>query len=184
MLSHGFLTGALFLMVGFLYERTHTRQIADMGALAKPLPIAAGFFLFFAFGSLGLPGLSGFVGEFLSLLGRLRVLALAGGGRRPRRDPRRRLPALDVPAHDVQRPRRRRGQAARSGSRTSALREIVSLVPLVVFVIWLGVYPQDVPRVPARAGAGDPPPRHAVAARRERGHGALAQLVDAARGLF
>ena len=69
MVSHGVLTGALFLMVGFIYERTHTRLIADMGSLAKPMPIAAGFLLFFAFGSLGLPGLSGFVGEFLSLFG-------------------------------------------------------------------------------------------------------------------
>ena len=69
MLSHGFLTGALFLLVGFLYERTHTRQIAEMSQLAKPLPITAGFLLFFTLGSLGLPGLSGFVGEFLSLLG-------------------------------------------------------------------------------------------------------------------
>ncbi len=69
MFSHGLLTGALFLMVGYMYERTHTRQIADLGQLAKPLPIMAGFFLFFVFGSLGLPGLSGFVGEFLSLLG-------------------------------------------------------------------------------------------------------------------
>ena len=69
MFSHGLLTGALFLMVGYLYERTHTRQIADMALLARPLPIMAGFFLFFAFGSAGLPGLSGFVGEFLSLLG-------------------------------------------------------------------------------------------------------------------
>ena len=56
-------------MVGYLYERTHTRQIADLSQLAKPLPIMAGFFLFFVFGSAGLPGLSGFVGEFLSLLG-------------------------------------------------------------------------------------------------------------------
>ena len=69
MFSHGLLTGALFLMVGYMYERTHTRQIADMALLARPMPIMAGFFLFFVFGSAGLPGLSGFVGEFLSLLG-------------------------------------------------------------------------------------------------------------------
>ena len=56
-------------MVGFLYERTHTRADRRHEPLAKPLPIAAGFLLFFALGSLGLPGLSGFVGEFLSLLG-------------------------------------------------------------------------------------------------------------------
>jgi NADH-quinone oxidoreductase subunit M len=69
MFNHGILTGALFLLVGYLYERTHTRQIAEMGMLATPLPVFAGFFLFFTLGSLGLPGLNGFVGEFLSLLG-------------------------------------------------------------------------------------------------------------------
>ena len=69
MFSHGLLTGALFLMVGFLYERLHTREIADMGGLAGPFPVMAGFLLFFTLASLGLPGLSGFVGEFLSLVG-------------------------------------------------------------------------------------------------------------------
>ena len=90
MFSHGLLTGALFLLVGFLYERTHTRQIADMGRLAKPMPILAGFFLFFALGSLGLPGLSGFVGEFLSLLGLFHYSHWLAALRRPRRHPRRR----------------------------------------------------------------------------------------------
>ncbi|MCL4473950.1 MAG: NADH-quinone oxidoreductase subunit M [Actinobacteria bacterium] len=69
MFSHGLLTGALFLMVGFMYERLHTREIADMGGLAGPFPVMAGFLLFFTLASLGLPGLSGFVGEFLSLVG-------------------------------------------------------------------------------------------------------------------
>lgn len=69
MFSHGLLTGALFLLVGYLYERLHTREIAEMGGLAAPFPVMAALLLFFALGSLGLPGLSGFVGEFLSLLG-------------------------------------------------------------------------------------------------------------------
>ncbi|MHB0867388.1 MAG: complex I subunit 4 family protein [Thermoleophilia bacterium] len=69
MFSHGLLTGALFMMVGFLYERMHTREISDMGGLAGPWPVMAGFLLFFTLASLGLPGLSGFVGEFLSLVG-------------------------------------------------------------------------------------------------------------------
>ncbi|MBE0428700.1 MAG: NADH-quinone oxidoreductase subunit M [Thermoleophilia bacterium] len=69
MFSHGLLTGALFLMVGYLYERMHTRQISEMGGLAGPFPVMAAFLLFFVLASLGLPGLSGFVGEFLSLVG-------------------------------------------------------------------------------------------------------------------
>jgi len=69
MFSHGLLTGALFLMVGFMYERMHTREISEMGGLAGPFPWMAAVLLFFTLASLGLPGLSGFVGEFLSLVG-------------------------------------------------------------------------------------------------------------------
>ncbi len=69
MISHGILTGALFMMVGFFYDRTHTRLIKDYGGMAKPMPVAAAFFSLFVVGSLGLPGLSGFVGEFLILVG-------------------------------------------------------------------------------------------------------------------
>jgi NADH-quinone oxidoreductase subunit M len=67
--NHGLTTGALFLLVGMIYDRRHTKQIADFGGLAKPAPILAGFFLFTAFASIGLPGLNGFVGEFMVLLG-------------------------------------------------------------------------------------------------------------------
>ncbi|MCZ7663437.1 MAG: NADH-quinone oxidoreductase subunit M [Thermoleophilia bacterium] len=69
MVNHGILTGALFQMVGFFYERTHTREIKDYGGMARPLPVAAAFFSLFVLGSLGLPGLNGFIGEFLILLG-------------------------------------------------------------------------------------------------------------------
>ena len=140
MLSHGFLTGALFLLVGFLYERTHTRQIAEMSQLAKPLPITAGFLLFFTLGSLGLPGLSGFVGEFLSLLGLFAyakwVAAIAAIGV---------ILAACYLLWMFQRVMfNDRGDAdyfPRDGLRDLRLREIVSLVPLVVFAVWLGVYP-------------------------------------------
>ena len=111
MFSHGILTGALFLMVGFFYERTHTRQIADMSSLAKPLPIAGRLPPVLRLRLAGPARAERLRRRVPQPPRRLRVLALAGGGRRPRRDPRRRLPALDVPAHDVQRPRRRRGQA-------------------------------------------------------------------------
>ncbi|HEX3264442.1 MAG TPA: NADH-quinone oxidoreductase subunit M [Candidatus Limnocylindrales bacterium] len=69
MVNHGLITGALFLLVGVIYERTHDRTIAKMGGLAALTPVWAVTFGFFVFASAGLPALSGFVGEFLTLLG-------------------------------------------------------------------------------------------------------------------
>ena len=69
MISHGLSTGALFLLVGMLYERRHTREITDFGGLAATAPVYSGLFLIVALSSLGLPGLNGFVGEFLVILG-------------------------------------------------------------------------------------------------------------------
>ena len=69
MISHGVTTGALFLLVGVIYERTHDRQIAHMGGLNGRLPRYAAIFGLFTFASIGLPGLSGFIGEFLVVLG-------------------------------------------------------------------------------------------------------------------
>jgi NADH-quinone oxidoreductase subunit M len=69
MINHGLSTGALFLLIGFLYERRHTRQIAAFGGLAKQVPVMAGLWLVVSLSSLALPGLNGFVGEFPILLG-------------------------------------------------------------------------------------------------------------------
>ncbi len=69
MINHGLITGALFLLVGVIYERTHDRTIAKMGGLAALTPVYAATFGFFVFASAGLPALSGFVGEFLTLVG-------------------------------------------------------------------------------------------------------------------
>jgi NADH-quinone oxidoreductase subunit M len=69
MVNHGLSTGALFLLVGMLYERRHTRQISDFGGIAKPMPVYAAFFGLVTMSSIGLPALNGFVGEFLILLG-------------------------------------------------------------------------------------------------------------------
>jgi NADH-quinone oxidoreductase subunit M len=69
MVNHGLITGALFLLVGVIYERTHDRTISKMGGLAALTPVYAATFGFFVFASAGLPGLSGFVGEFLALVG-------------------------------------------------------------------------------------------------------------------
>jgi NADH-quinone oxidoreductase subunit M len=69
MVNHGLSTGALFLLVGMIYERRHTRQIAELGGLQKAAPIMAFVFTVVMLSSIGLPGLNGFVGEFLILLG-------------------------------------------------------------------------------------------------------------------
>lgn len=73
MISHGFISAALFLCVGVVYDRTHRRDIAFFGGLARIMPIFAVFFLFFTMGNVGLPGTSGFVGEFLTLISAFQV---------------------------------------------------------------------------------------------------------------
>ncbi|TMB49259.1 MAG: NADH-quinone oxidoreductase subunit M [Chloroflexi bacterium] len=79
MISHGVTTGALFLLVGVIYERTHDRLIAHMGGLNGKLPQYAAIFGLFTFASIGLPGLSGFIGEFLVLLGTFRFNGIVAG---------------------------------------------------------------------------------------------------------
>ena len=69
MVSHGLTTGALFAIVGMMYDRTHTREISDYSGLMKTVPVLSGAFLIATFASVGLPGFSGFVGEFLAMLG-------------------------------------------------------------------------------------------------------------------
>lgn len=69
MVNHGLSTGALFLLVGMIYERRHTRLISDFGGLARQVPVFTTFFMIITLSSIGLPGLNGFVGEFLILLG-------------------------------------------------------------------------------------------------------------------
>ena len=181
MFNHGILTGALFLLVGFLYERTHTREISQMGLLARPLPLLAAFTLFFALGSLGLPGLNGFVGEFLSLLGLFQYshwLAAVGG-----------IGVILAAAYLLWMYQRiwfnDRGDAAVKPSfslRDFGVREIACLVPLVVFAVWAGVYPNtflNFLHVPVREVLDRVLPSLAQA------HGGgLAQLVDFTKGLF
>ncbi len=73
MVNHGLSTGALFLLIGFLYERRHTREISEFGGIAKPMPVFAALFGIIMMSSIGLPSLNGFVGEFLILLGTFAV---------------------------------------------------------------------------------------------------------------
>ena len=138
MVNHGILTGALFQMVGFFYERTHTRQIKDYGGMARPLPVAAAFFSLFVLGSLGLPGLNGFVGEFLILLGvfqYMKVFAVIAS-----------IGIILGAAYLLW-----MYQRTMFGELTNkkwldlkdlSLREIVTLVPLAAMAVVIGVWPQ------------------------------------------
>jgi NADH-quinone oxidoreductase subunit M len=77
MVNHGISTGALFLLVGVIYERAHTRGVKDFGGLAKIMPVYATIFLIVTLSSIGLPGTNGFVGEFLILLGTFQTYPVA-----------------------------------------------------------------------------------------------------------
>jgi NADH-quinone oxidoreductase subunit M len=137
MVNHGLATGALFLLVGMIYERTHTRLIANFGGLATVMPVYTGVFLLVTLASIGLPGLNGFVGEFLILAGAWSVypIAVALGGlgiilgavymlwmvERVFWGP------LDNPKNE--------------GLADISLRELIVVAPLLVFIIWIGVFP-------------------------------------------
>jgi NADH-quinone oxidoreductase subunit M len=75
MVNHGLSTGALFLLVGMIYDRRHTKKFEELGGLAKVMPIFAFFLVFSALASVGLPALNGFVGEFLILVGTFKTVA-------------------------------------------------------------------------------------------------------------
>ncbi len=171
MLSHGFVTSALFLIVGVLYERAHTRELAAFGGLARNMPVFAAFFGFFALASLGLPGLSGFVGEFLALLGgfqsyrwagvlgttvvifaawyMLRVYQRVALVRAPGEPPDPDDPELRVSlAHEVP-PVAGGGDVEHHTPDPRTFpdvtwREALTLTPLALLTLWVGVYPLPV----------------------------------------
>ena len=138
MISHGLVSGALFLCVGVIYDRMHTREIAAYGGLVNRMPLYALAFMVFTMANVGLPGTSGFVGEFLSLVGAFRA------------NPDRRLPG-DYRRHPLRRLRALALSRASStgGSRNRACkaiadlnaREIAILAPLVILMIFYGVKP-------------------------------------------
>ena len=111
MISHGFSTGALFLLIGMLYERRHTRLIDDYGGIARVVPVFSLVLTVVALSSIGLPGLNGFVGEFLVLLGSFERVPVGHRHRDHRRHLRRGLPALGAAADDLQ-PARQAGERA------------------------------------------------------------------------
>ena len=152
MINHGISTGGLFAIVGMLYERYHTRQIADLSGLARRTPWLAFFLVLFTFSSIGVPGLNGFAGEFLILLGMFQrawaeapgpwatqflwisVLSVSGvvlGAwymlwlvQRVMFGPLKE-PKVEHPVHDL------------------TFREILALAPLAVFIVWIGLRPGD-----------------------------------------
>jgi NADH-quinone oxidoreductase subunit M len=136
-LNHGVSTGALFLLVGVIYDRRHTRMLADYGGLAKVMPVYATLFMVSALSSVGLPGLNGFVGEFLILSGsfrtmpRLTIFATAGVI----------LAAIYLLwlvqkvffgpiTHEENK-----------GLRDLRWNELAAMIPLIVMMVWMGLFP-------------------------------------------
>ncbi len=138
MINHGISTGALFLIVGFIYERRHTRLIVDFGGLSKVMPVFATIFMIVTFSSVGLPGTNGFVGEFLILVGafesNLRVFTVfATTGVI--------LAAVymlwmfqRVMMGKVTNPKNEK-------LKDLSAREVVIMLPLLLFIFWIGFYP-------------------------------------------
>jgi len=139
MINHGLSTGALFLLVGMLYDRRHTKLFADFGGLAKVMPVFAFFLVFSALASVGLPGLNGFVGEFLILVGSYRA-GLIGATI---------LAAFGVVLAAVYLFKMLHltlwGPVRHEENRNLAdlsWREVLSLAPLCVLMLWIGLAPQ------------------------------------------
>jgi NADH-quinone oxidoreductase subunit M len=138
MLNHGITTGALFLLVGFLYERTHKRGLADFGGLAARAPWLTFFFAFSTLASIGLPGLNGFVGEALALFGAASALpALAlGGAVGVTLAPAYALPAFQAVFWGPE------GEGSRSSEVADLnLREKTLLWTLCLLMLWIGLRP-------------------------------------------
>ena len=108
MISHGFVSGAMFLCVGVLYDRMHSREIADYGGVVNTMPKFAAFLMLFAMANCGLPGTRGFVGEFMVIMGAIKANFWIAFARRHHADLRRRLHAVDVQARDLRRGGERR----------------------------------------------------------------------------
>jgi NADH-quinone oxidoreductase subunit M len=140
MISHGLVSGALFLCVGVVYDRLHTREIAAYGGIVQRMPKYAVVFMVFTMANVGLPGTSGFVGEFLTLLGGFRansgVVLIATLG------------VILSAAYALYLYRRVIFGALEKPSLAALqdldAREIAILAPLLVMVIYYGVHPQPI----------------------------------------
>jgi len=138
MISHGLVSGALFLCVGVVYDRLHTREISAYGGVAEVMPKYALYFMFFTMASVGLPGTSGFVGEFLVLLGAFKAntwvafFAATGVvlGAAYMLWLYRRVVFGEIGSEHVR------------AMLDMNVREKVIFIPIVALVIWIGIYPQ------------------------------------------
>ena len=137
MINHGLSTGGLFLIVGLIYDRRHTRQIAELGGLSKQMPIYATLFAIIMFSSMGLPGLNGFIGEFLILIGAFQVgwwwgaFAVTGI-------------VLGAAYMLWLYQRTMFGEITKEENKTLKdldAREIATLVPIIALCFWIGLYP-------------------------------------------
>ncbi|MCE9624485.1 MAG: NADH-quinone oxidoreductase subunit M [Deltaproteobacteria bacterium] len=137
MLSHGISTGALFLLVGMVYDRTHTRKIADYGGIAKLVPIFTVIFLIVTFSSIALPGTNGFVGEFLILSGSFSALPLAAAIST--------LSVIFAAVYMLWMVERVFFGPVKNhhmeGLKDLGKREVLCLVPLLILIVWMGVKP-------------------------------------------
>jgi NADH-quinone oxidoreductase subunit M len=139
MVNHGISTGALFLLVGMIYERRHTRIISELGGLQKPAPILAGVFTVVMLSSIGLPALNGFVGEFLILLGTFvthrwwAVVAASGV-----------ILAAVYLLWAYQRVFHGEPEGDNATITDMTWRERGVMLPLLVLIVFLGVYPKPV----------------------------------------
>ena len=139
MINHGLSTGALFLLVGMIYERRHSRMIVDFGGLAKKMPVFATIFLIVTLSSIGLPGLNGFVGEFKILLGsfdenafsRWYVVFATSGV----------ILAAVYMLWMYQRVMFGTPDSTNASLPDLNPRELTVLLPILLFIVWIGVYP-------------------------------------------
>lgn len=136
MINHGIVTGALFLSVGIIYDRTHTRQIADYGGAASVMPVYSAFFIVFTLASIGLPSTNGFIGEFLIILGGFTKSKLAGA-----------LAATGIIIGAgymlwlYQRVFFMDLNPKIKDLKDVDLREIATLLPMIILIFWIGIYP-------------------------------------------
>ncbi|MDC0471965.1 NADH-quinone oxidoreductase subunit M, partial [Acidimicrobiia bacterium] len=137
MVNHGLTSGALFMLVGFVYERRHTRRISDFGGLKITMPKYAAIFLFTSFASIGLPGLNGFVGEFMILMGSFGTYKLLSA-----------ISAFGVVLAAIYMlwayQRMFTGEINNEENENLHdldTRELVSVIPLLVLMLFIGVYP-------------------------------------------
>jgi NADH-quinone oxidoreductase subunit M len=135
MLNHGVTTGALFLMVGIIYERTHSRQIYDNAGLGKFMPAYVGFFGLFAVSSFAFPGTNSFVGELYVLISTFAKSKIAGFFAV--------IGAVVAAAYMLKLLKQIVwGREDKRDLKDLNVREVVYLLPLAVFVFWVGLFPR------------------------------------------